>query len=316
MALVLDDTEERRRLEEEQALLEMEQLMASRIAPPDPQLPQEAIPAENVGFTNAADGQIQIDTPEGFAPPFNRQMIGDERYQQEVARAQRGSGFLAPEVGIAGGLVTPGYDPTIAEAAQRREQARLAAQAERFNGVQGYQQSIKSGATPAEALALWGPKMYAGNPGDLVSLVTRREPLARIAPQQKFVGGKMTPAIAAESSDLQADLRRQESALAKGTKPGLDKFGKKTEVPLNSEEVARLEANIGRIKGERKQLLSDPSINPNVDRTGWANMQEAWNRPTVQSKAAPAQSGPAAGTRARQNGVLYEFDGKAWKPVK
>lgn len=314
MAVILDEEEEQR-LREEEARLLAEQEAASR-------LPKTAIPADNVAFTNGLDGQIQVGLPEGFAPAFNRQMIGDEQYMQEVARARAGSGF------IAGYGDTQTYDPAIAEAAQRREQDKLAAQAERFMGVQGYQACIKAGGKPEECIALHGPKMYGGDAKGLVDVVTRREPVARVgrpAPVEKARFGSIPPDVIHERGLLEKEAAELRADLRKGTRRMWSEAeGKTVEVELNPSEKVVLQEKIDAFKRNARELTHPggrlrEEYNTRIDQNGFN--RERWDaavpRPTVQEAPAAAPVSTATPTatkavnelrRATKNGRVAVYD--------
>lgn len=335
MAAIAEETDqERRQREGEEALAEIEYLKQLRVGepapaiqdalpapeipftPPESRLPQDAIPAENASFTNDANSGIQIDTPAGFAPAFDRPQIGDQQYQNEVARARAGSGF------IQGYGDTPTHDPAIAEAAQRQAQDKLAAQAKRFSAIQGYQQAIKNGNTHAEALALFGKDMYPGAPTELAALVTRREPLPRVAkaaPLPKAIPGIIPPEIKLQQSQLEKRIAADRAELNRGVKEEEDAKGKLVRKAMTPREKLALSRRIEADELAARELIAPggrlrEEFNPRIDQSGFN--RERWDvadspRPSVQ--AAPAQAAAPAKAEAApavNEAVRLTKDGK------
>lgn len=310
MATLLEDEDliaqarerERARLEEEARLLALQQAQ---------QAPPPVWQGGSVAEIDQFNAQPAVITGE-------RTTIGSPQYQQELARAQAGSGFIAPEVALTGEVITPGYDPSTDLRRIRSEEL-----ATRYKGQQLYQSLVQGGATPAEAYRAAGHLLNFSNP---LAQVKTEEFLARRAFQPtstsvggvtfdqlspgrfsrrppvvmpKMVPGRVAPDVSAQARSLTEDATLLKRALAKGTKEdtGMPK-------PFTDEEKTEMRENIKRIEAQRNQLLSQPESNPNVDQAGWSAMRERFNAAGSQpEQSAPFKEGTTV--RNKQNGKLY-----------
>lgn len=287
MAAIAQETEEEQRLREEQeALLEMQQLLASRIAPPDI---QDAPPAPAIPFIEDAMAAPELPPSVGVETPYaqpgiqERLSTGDytidsPRYAAELARAQRGNGFLNADMGPAGNTIVAGYDPVIAEAGQRRQEAQAAQQAKRFTGVQKFQSLIKNGATREEAFALAGTDMFYNDPEAYRAQVLKPPAVVR-QPVYKPQWGKMTPAVRAQESNVVGEITALRQQLNRGA------IG---ELLMKPGEADAIRAQIAAKEQQRVQLVDRPEFNPNVDQTGID--LNRWNNPPARPSAQPVQS--------------------------
>lgn len=307
----LDDdlTEEQKR----QALLEDLYGEESR-------LPKSAIPADNVSFTNGADGQIEVDVPEGYAPPVERPMIGDEQYQNELARAQRGNGFIAAEVSNNGELLQPGVDPNYRSPEQLIIQDKLATAAKRFKGQQMYASLIKGGASPAEAIRLAGADMFAANPAGNVSAVLHSQPKpalpTTITPQalRDEKGNIIAHGVIGPSGGVQiirprAEVKEKMPADVVESQKKLD--GEIVDVRRDLERAKReLEKDPGNNDAARRALnyqnqLTKLREQSQVGSTNWMNRGES--RPKVSEKQEEPKKANEV-QRVTRDGRLAIFD--------
>lgn len=288
--------EERLRLEEETRLLAEQQAVAAT----PPPIPQNFLSNPNADAEAAAmQAQFNQQTaPTAFVPGTARQMKGDERYMQEVARAQAGSGFIAPDVGPGGNVITPGYDPELDPRAvlARKEATNLqrnqyvsslvqggATYAEALRAALGRYPSVGDPNTllKAEALALkqnFKPSIV--NVGGVPWIESSRGSFKPLQPAQKFVGGKPTPVLRAKEDILKQQISGLRGELKRSA----------SELPLPPERVTAIEADIARKEQERIALFGSPESNPNVDQIGWENMRERFNAPSqapIPQAAAP-----------------------------
>lgn len=256
---------ERARLEEEARIAAFTNQIAD--APPAPPIPVAMLPER----FSAGDYQI-----------------GSEQYMNELARAQQGSGFIAPEVSFTGEVITPGYDPATDPRAIAAEQAATS-----FKRQQLYGSLLRDGATAAEAFRFANSRYpdIRSAPG-LIRAETAMERSRPIQPEIRDVGGvqmvrtgpqswrpltptravpgRVTPAIAAQSRNIADEASLIRRALAKGVKEGL------VPLPYSDDEKAQLRADLQRLEAEQQRILSDPAVSPNVDQTAFSRMRPAW----------------------------------------
>lgn len=299
MATLLEDEDliaqaqerERARLEEEARLLALRNQIQD--APPYPAMePPPVWQGSSVAEIDQFNAQPAVITGE-------RTTIGSPQYNQELARAQAGSGFIAPDIGPGGNVITPGYDPSTDLRRIRSEEL-----ATRYKGQQLYQSLVQGGATPAEAYRAAGHLLNFSNP---LAQVKTEEFLARrtfqptstsvggatfdqLSPGRfsrrppvvmpKMVPGRVAPDVAAQARSLTEDATLLKRALAKGTKEdtGMPK-------PFTDEEKTEVRENIKRIEAQRNQLLSQPEANPNIDQPSWQSMRERFNAAGSQPSA-------------------------------
>lgn len=319
MATVLEDEDliaqaqerERARLEEEALILAYQQQQASLPPPVWAGSPEAAIDA-----FNAQPGMVSAPTT-----------IGSEQYNQELARAARGSGFIAPNVSPTGEVITGAYDP----AADPRV---IAAEREavNFQRQQLYRQLLRDGSTAAEAFRFANSrypdiKSAAGLIRAETALASTKpmQPeirdvggvqMVRTGPQSwrpltppRAVPGRVPPAVRAAEDNLKdeiASLRRQLTSTGLG---GL---------PLEPEKAAALKAEIATKEQQRVDLLNRPEFSPNVDQLGFSRMRPAWEAagraPSVMPQAAVAATKELTADIARQ--LLREAGGDKAKARK
>jgi len=254
--------EERKRLEEEALLAE---LYGQQIqdAPPAPAIPVE-MPAETPPEVWRGSPASEIDQLNAEAPILQSYATStDNAFTAEQNRE----------------------NPAL-----QKQQALLGLQARRFAGVQKYQQLIKDGATREEALALAGPEMYANDVKAFAAEVLRPQRMIR-PPVQKFVPGKVTPALRAQEQNIGDNLRELRRALARGV-TGSGPLA----TPYTDDERAALKAEIQGLEKARVDLVSGPESNPNVDQVGFQQMKPAWDA----AGAIPRPAAPAASATAPQ----------------
>lgn len=169
MATVLEEEDliaqaqkrERARLEEEARILAFQQQQQAALPPPV----WAGSPEVVIDQFNAQPGAVGAPT-----------LIGSDQYQNELARAARGSGYVAADVGPMGNVITGAYDPSI-------DPLRIAAEKEatNFQRQQLYGQLLRGGATAAEAFRFANsrhPDIKAA-PGMIraEALASRRQPI-------------------------------------------------------------------------------------------------------------------------------------------
>lgn len=297
---------ERARLEEEARLLALQQSQI-QAAPASPMLPPP--PPVWAGSSEAAIDDFNAQ-PGAISAPASR---GSVQYQQELARAAGGSGFIAPDVSPTGDVITPGYDPARDPRAiiARREAETLQRNqyiAGLVNDGATYAEALRAGlgrypgtadpnlALKAEALALksrpFTPRTV--NVGGKTLIERSRnnffEPRAEVPP--KFMGGKLTPEVISTEKVLEQELGIKKRALEGGTKAAVDEDGKTVQVPLTETEKAEKKADIDRLEQQRRNLYGPggkltPEMNPNVDQPSWARMRDRFNAAGSQAPIPP-----------------------------
>lgn len=280
MAALLDDNltdEERKRLEEEALLAELYG-QPIQDAPPAPAIPVE-IPVEAAPEIWRGSPTSDINALNAGAPMLQSYATAtDNAFTAEQNRE----------------------NPALI-----KQQALIALQAQRFAGVQKYQQLLKDGATREEALALAGPDMYANDAKAFATEVLRPQRQTR-PPVQKFVPGKVSPALRAQEQNLVDDLREKRRALSRGM-AGSGALAQ----PYTDDERAALKAEIQGMEKARVDLLSGPESNPNVDQTAFQYMKPAWEAAgTIQRPTAPTAQESAPVTSKAQfdklpSGAIY-----------
>lgn len=302
MAVILEDEDliaqaqerERARLEEEARILAFQQAQQAVLPPP--------VWTGSLGVAidefNAQPGMVSAPTT-----------IGSEQYNQELARAQRGSGYVAADIGPMGNVITSGYDPTTDPRAIAAEQAATS-----FKRQQLYGQLLRDGATAAEAFRFAHSRFpdIRSAPGlmQAETAIARTRPfqpeirdlggvqMVRTGPQSwrpltppRAVPGRVTPAVQAQAQGLAQEASLVRRALSRGVKEGL------VPLPYTDEEKAKLRDDLKRIESEQQRILSAPEVNPNVDQRGFAQMRPAWEAagrapmvtPPASIASAPAQ---------------------------
>lgn len=289
MAVTLEDELAAEAAERERARLEEEALIAASQPPIWAGSAAADIDAFNAGPPIAVTAPTQI---------------GSTQYQQELARAQAGSGFIAPDISPTGEVITPGYDPTRDFARIKSEEAAM-----RYKGQQLYQSLVSGGATPAEAYRAAGHLLNFSNPLAQVKaedLISRRafQPRSVMGEGVTFdelspgrfsrrppprmpamVPGRVPPAVRAAEDNLKDQISALRGQLARGGVMG---------VPLPAAEADALRAEIAKKERERVELLSAPEMNPNIDQAGWMNMRDRFNaapRPPTDDKVVVIKDG-------------------------
>lgn len=278
MATVLEEEDliaqaqkrERARLEEEARILAFQQQQQAALPPPV----WAGSPEVVIDQFNAQPGAVGAPT-----------LIGSDQYQNELARAARGSGYVAADVGPMGNMITPGYDPATDPRAIAAEQA-----ATNYKRQQLYGSLLRDGATAAEAFRFANSRYpdIKSAPGLMraEALAERNKPFV---PQIRNVGGlpmversrgnfafvqpaKTQGGKASEATKAAADnLADQIASLRKRLQPG--PYGKLSTTP---EEAARIQADITRKERERVALFETPEANPDIDQPSWNAMRPAW----------------------------------------
>lgn len=294
-AQIRDFLEQQRLLEEERRQQEeAARVLAEQDALAAQQQIQDAPPAELPPMPQA------VQTAPAPAPSYS---VDSQQYANEVARAQRGSGFINADVGPGGNVITPGYDP------ERDPRAIVARrEAENLQRNQYVASLVNGGATMAEALrAAYGRYPGAANPSvamkaEQLALRQNFKPktwteggviFAQTGPDQvrsylapkpeKIIPGKPSAAILTKDDVLKrqiADLRAQ-------LKPGPAGISL-----LAPEESEKIQGQIARKEQERIDLFNTPESNPKVDLPGWEAMRDRFNAPP--RPQAPEQPAPIA----------------------
>lgn len=291
MATVLEDEDliaqaqerERARLEEEALILAYQQQQRASLPPPV----WAGSPEAAIDAFNAQPGIVGAPT-----------IIGSEQYNQELARAQRGSGFIAADVGPMGNVITPGYDPATDPRALAAEREAI-----NFQRQQLYGQLLRDGSTAAEAYRFANSRYpdikSAAGLIRAETVLARTQPMqpeirdlggvqmVRTGPQSwrpltpsRAVPGRVPPVVRAAEDNLKdeiASLRRQLTSTGLG---GL---------PLEPEKAAALKAEIAVKEQQRVDLLNRPEFSPNVDQVGFSRMRPAWEA----AGRAPVVAAPA-----------------------
>lgn len=275
--------------------------------------------------------------PAAPAPSYS---VDSQQYANEVARAQRGSGFINADIGPGGNVITPGYDP---EKDPRAIVARR--EATNLQRNQYIDSLMKGGATYAEAMrAAMGRHPMAGDD----ALRQKVETLAAKTPQPQpnpvikvaggrtyrqnargewlpveeprrvpIQGGKVDPLVTRQAMDLSNAIQLEQKKLSDGTKPGLDSGGKQTQVPLTDADQEAIRAEIKRLQTDQANLYGPggrlaPEFNANVDQPSYMRMKDAFNAPPPSQ----AQAAPPTTTPAQDEKVIVTKDGKRFRLPK
>ncbi len=214
-----------------------------------------------------------------------------------------------------------GIDPIRA----RKAQAEVEEAAVRFGGQREYQQLVRGGATPEEALRRTADKLFFNHPDKLASYAAG---IQSPAPDSINATPVMNPetgkpmgyaVIAPPGVNIHA------SQFNTAAKPDLG-FLAQQRVLQGQMEAAR------KVLIEAQKKVYAPGATPEEKQDAARQALGAQRRlseiesnyinraksPTMPKEAVVPTNAPAIfqkGQRARQNGVLYEFDGQNWNPV-
>lgn len=249
MATVLEDEDliaqaqerERARLEEEAQILAFQQQAA--LPPPV----WAGSPEVVIDEFNAQPGAVSAPT-----------VIGSEQYNQELARAQAGSGFIAPDVGPMGNVVTPGYDPATDPRAIAAEQAATS-----YKRQQLYGSLLRDGATAAEAFRFANSRYP--DIKSAAGLMRAETALARRAPMQPEIQTVDGVRIMRTGP---ASFARIPEARPLNTKPPVVPLGTAASQKILTGRITDTRADLARAK---KEIETNPD---NVDAARRANIYQ------------------------------------------
>lgn len=234
------------------------------------------------------------------------------QYDLEVQRAQRGSGYIAPNVSLTGEVITGAYDPV----PDRLREAQAQELAMRYEGQRLYHSLVQGGATPAEAYRAAGHKLNYSNPLAQVKLDSmldkQRRPL--LSPEVQSVDGvkmfrsgpnswarvpdprtatskpvKMPPDVAVQQKNLQGQITTARKDLERATRDAEKSPEAARRALAYRDQLAALEqqAVVASTNWMAKGGVPIPELNPNVDQAGWNQIKDAWNTPAVTPQAGP-----------------------------
>jgi hypothetical protein len=291
---------ERARLEEEAAILAYQQQQQAALPPPV----WAGSPEVVIDEFNAQPGMVGAPTT-----------IGSEQYNQELARAQRGSGFIAPNVSPTGEVISAGYDPAL-------DPRVIAAQREavNFQRQQLYGQLLRDGATAAEAFRFANSRYPDIKSAPALSrmdaLAASRKPLQ---PEVRVVDGvrmmrsgpnswARVPEPRASASRLVAppQIKVQDENL-KGQLSSLRRalVAEQGKTVADDTKIAALTQQIAGLEKARVDLVAPggvpiPEMNQNVDQRSFSQMRPAWEAagraPVVMPQAATLAAAPVSET--------------------
>lgn len=234
---------ERARLEEEAKILAFQQQQQAALPPPV----WAGSPEMVIDEFNAQPGAVSAPT-----------VIGSEQYNQELARAQAGSGFIAPDVGPMGNVVTPGYDPATDPRAIAAEQAATS-----YKRQQLYGSLLRDGATAAEAFRFANSRYP--DIKSAAGLMRAETALARRAPMQPEIQTVDGVRIMRTGP---ASFARIPEARPLTTKPPVVPLDTAASQKILTGRIADTRADLARAK---KELEGDPK---NVDAARRANVYQ------------------------------------------
>ena len=341
-ANIRDFLEQQRLLEEERR----QQEEAARVlAEQDALAAQQGFVPGGIPQGEPAPMPQEVQMPAAPAPSYS---VDSQQYANEVARAQRGSGFINADIGPGGNVITAGYDP---EKDPRAIVARR--EAENLQRNQYVASLVKGGATMAEALRSANGR-YPGTIDPALSIKAEQLALKQnFRPQivtqdgvqmmstapgawraltppkpTRIQGGKVDPLVTQQAGDLSKAITIERQRLSRGTKPGIDSGGKQTHVPLTDTDQEAIRAEIKRLETNQANLYGPgghlaPEFNAKVDQPSYMRMKDAFNAPppvtTPQAQAAPTVSETITITTKEQfdklpSGSVYAGkDGKKYR---